>query len=142
MARTFIEIDKIKAFENTNYLVHSKVGSFALRVGEYSAELSKIYQASNQVCGAFVTAYNPYSEQRDEASNRAAQSRLNEHLRAVAPLILEGEGKDPEGKWPGEPSYFALGIDEVASRLIGQQFHQDAIIWVGADAVPKLILLR
>jgi hypothetical protein len=28
------------------------------------------------------------------------------------------------------------------ARVIGTHFDQDAIVWVGADAVPLLILLR
>lgn len=142
MTRTAISADKIKAFESTNYWVHAESGLFALRVGEYSDKLYQLYRATNQICGAFITAYNPYSEQRDDATNRAAQLRLAEHLQALAPLVLDGEGKDPEGKWPGEPSLFALGLDQKAARLIGEQYRQDAIIWVDRDAIPQLILLR
>lgn len=29
-----------------------------------------------------------------------------------------------------------------AAKAIGTQFEQDAIVWVGPDAVPQLILLR
>jgi hypothetical protein len=142
MTRTVVGVDKIKAFENTNYWVFAESGQFALRVGEYSDKLNQLYHATNQICGAFVTAYNPYSEQRDDATNRAAQLRLSDHLQALAPLVLDGEGKDPEGKWRGEPSLFALGLDQNAARLIGEQYRQDAIIWVDRDAVPQLILLR
>ena len=28
------------------------------------------------------------------------------------------------------------------ARSIGRHFNQDAIVWVGADATPQLILLR
>lgn len=44
--------------------------------------------------------------------------------------------------WPTERSYFALGLALEPAKEIGIQFGQDAIVWVGADAVPQLILLR
>ena len=55
--------------------------------------------------------------------------------------VIEGAGY-PAGAWPRELSYFALGIDEGAARQLGRRFDQDAVVWAGADAVPKLLLLR
>ena len=44
--------------------------------------------------------------------------------------------------WPAERIYFALGLSLQAARSVGALFNQDAIVWVGADAIPQLILLR
>jgi hypothetical protein len=44
--------------------------------------------------------------------------------------------------WPAERSYFALDLGLEAARVIGIDLDQDAIVWVGADAIPQLILLR
>ena len=35
-----------------------------------------------------------------------------------------------------------LGIDIKAARQIGEQYRQDAIIWIEEDAIPELVLLR
>ena len=44
--------------------------------------------------------------------------------------------------WPAERSHFALGLGLEAARAIGTDLDQDAIVWVGADAIAQLILLR
>ncbi|SHL69343.1 Protein of unknown function [Nitrosospira sp. Nsp11] len=56
--------------------------------------------------------------------------------------IIEGEGFDPCGKWPAEKSFLALGLDLKESSALGKEFGQNAIVWAGADAIPRLILLR
>jgi hypothetical protein len=55
---------------------------------------------------------------------------------------IEGSGSEEGTDWPSEKSYFALGLALEPSRAIGTHFDQDAIVWVGLDAVPQLILLR
>jgi len=41
-----------------------------------------------------------------------------------------------------ERSVFAYGMDKASACALGRQFRQDAIVWVGPDAVPQLVLLR
>jgi len=41
-----------------------------------------------------------------------------------------------------EKSFFALGVDLETAKNLGICYQQNAIVWAGADAVPKLILLR
>jgi Protein of unknown function (DUF3293) len=55
--------------------------------------------------------------------------------------VIEWAGH-PSGAWPPELSFFALGISERAARDLGRRFDQDAVVWAGADAVPRLLLLR
>ena len=55
---------------------------------------------------------------------------------------MDGAGADPTGAWPAEKSFLALGVGEEAARNLGNCFHQDAVVWVGPDAVPRLLLLR
>jgi hypothetical protein len=45
-------------------------------------------------------------------------------------------GEQPTGHSVGPPS------TEGFSCAIGRHFNQDAIVWVGANAAPQLILLR
>ena len=56
--------------------------------------------------------------------------------------MIEGSGSEEGTDWPSERSYFALGLGLEAASKIGTEADQDAIVWVGADAVPQLILLR
>eukprot|EP01037_Dinobryon_pediforme_P019756 gene19756-20226_t len=76
-------------------------------------------------------AFNPFGHMQIEGDNEAAHVRLGKQLRALSPLVIEGAGIDPAGVWPAETSYFAIGIDEENSRLLGCQYNQDAVVWVG-----------
>lgn len=97
---------------------------------------------SGQTCGLFITAFNPFGQVQSAEVNKAAHSRLRDCLRALGPYVIEGAGADPSGAWPEEISFFALGIDNAAARQLGSRFHQDAVVWAGPDAVPRLLLLR
>ncbi len=70
-------------------------------------------------------------------------ARLREELKVLAPgRVIEGAGAAPTSGRQEEESFFALGLDLDAARDLGTRYKQDAIVWVGEDAVPKLILLR
>jgi hypothetical protein len=142
MDNTEISAEKIAAFKNTNYIVISDDVEFTLMVDEFSEALSVLYKKTNNIYGAFITAYNPLAALQDSATNEAANKRLSDHLKALVPNVFRGIGADPKGVWPPEPSFFALGLDLRAAKLIGQRFRQDAIIWIDQDAIPQLILLR
>ena len=94
-------------------------------------------------CGRGTDGAEPlrHAAQGIEA-NEAAHECLGTDLRALSARVIEGAGADPSGAWPEEKSFFALGVDLDGARNLGNRYMQDAIVWVGADAVPKLILLR
>ena len=142
MVNTEVAPDKIAAYHSTHYRIGSGTAIITLQIGEYAPKLQIVFQNSNHLCGVVITAYNPFGETRDHDTNLAAHKRLGEHLYALAPVVMEAEGADPTGMWPPEPSFFALGIDRNTARLLGTQYRQDAVVWVGANAVPELILLR
>jgi hypothetical protein len=57
-------------------------------------------------------------------------------------VVLDGIGQHPDNGWPGEDSLLALGVSLADALLLGRRFGQDAVVWAGADAVPRLMLLR
>jgi hypothetical protein len=137
-----ISEEKIAAYQATHYRVGSGPDGFVLCIGRHSLDLQRLYLSSGQSCGVFITAFNPFGQVQGDEANEAAHALLGEHLREKAPLAVEGSGADPTGPWPAEKSYFALGMNEDAARILGKLWDQDAVVWVGEDAVPKLILLR
>jgi hypothetical protein len=139
---TEIPQSKIDAYNCADYNVFAPTGTFTLRTHTYSPELKGLFEQTGHYCGVFITAYNPHGEIRDHDTNVAANGRLLEHLKSLGIPVFDGSGADPEGKWPPEPSFLALGIDLKGAKFIGQQFRQDAIIWVEDDAFPELVLLR
>lgn len=142
MAHSEVPPDKIEAYLGTEYRFGEGIDAVTLRIDRRSEELARLYASSGTACGVFVTAYNPFGQARDIELNAAAHRRLAADLRAMSVRVIEGAGADPSGAWPEEKSFFALGVELDAARQLGIRYRQDAIVWVGADAVPTLILLR
>jgi len=142
MAQTEISSEKIRAYEATHYRAVSGPDVLVLRIGQYSPALALRYAANGSDCALFITAFNPLGQGQNDAANKEAHARLSETLRPLASAIMEGEGSDPSGKWRPEKSYLAFGIDIDDARELGSHFRQDAVVWIGMDAVPQLLLLR
>lgn len=142
MTDTAISSEKIAAYRATHYRVGNGPEAFTLRIDTKSDSLRRLYKTTGQTCGLFITAFNPFGRAQSAEANEAAHSHLGDYLRAIASHVIEGAGADPTGAWPEEISFFALGIGDDAARQLGSRFHQDAVVWVGPDAIPRLRLLR
>ena len=139
---TDIQSDKVQAYLATDYRIDTRPVPIILRIGVRSDALAVLLKAHGANGGAFLTAFNPLGTPQSESANAKAHARLQDELRARGALALAGEGADPTGKWPPEPSIFAVGLPLEDARRLGDAFRQDAIVWVGSDAVPQLVLLR
>lgn len=133
--------DLIGAYEVTNFHVKADP-SFTLNVGKVSEELKVLFKQNNVFNAAFITAWNPYSRSLSDEENQARNDQLKNELIIRSLKFIDGFGQDPLGQWSGEDSFLVLGIDLEASKKLGIQFEQNAIIWSDSDAVPELILLR
>jgi len=134
--------EKIAAYRNTGYRFGRGADLVSLRIDTRSEALARLYASSGHRCGVFITACNPLGELQSREENEAAQARLAAELHALAIPAIEGEGVDPAGAWPAEKSFFALGVALDAARDLGLRHRQNAVVWAGEDAIPKLILLR
>ena len=137
-----ISTEKISAYENTHYRVGNGTEAFFLKIGQPSHPLKLLYSRTDESCGVFITAFNPLGGKQSLETNEAAHASLVDYLQSMGIDYIEGAGVDPTGTWPEEKSLFALGIDEGAARQLGNDFAQDAVVWVAVDAIPQLILLR
>ena len=79
---------------------------------------------------------------QSDAANEIAHADLAVKIQEFGLNAIEGAGSEEGTAWPSEKGYFALGLALEPSKNIGTHFDQDAIVWVGPDAVPQLILLR
>lgn len=153
MPQSEISGDLIAAYRSTEYRIESGAesgcGAITLRIDQHSEPLSRLFAASGHRCGAFITACNPFSVPQTHEENLAACARLQDTLGrrlrgcpVKAGQILEGTGCDPTGTWPAEKSFLALGLDLETSKAVGKEFGQNAVVWAGSDAIPRLVLLR
>ncbi len=113
-----------------------------LRVDQPSPELAQWHIRQAVDCSAFMTACNPRGQRVDERSNRRLTSQLAAVLAESGRVFVAGTGLDPSGDWPGEASFLVAGLNLPTARSLGRRFDQNAVVWSGPDAVPRLILLR
>jgi hypothetical protein len=137
-----ISAAKYAAYRNTEYKFERGAKLITLRVGEACSELATLYIETGFSSGVFTTAYNPFGKSQSTHENETANARLRTDLSAQTSYIFEGAGIDPSGDWPGEKSFFALGIAVQTAKKLGRKYQQDAIVWTNQSAIPELILLR
>ena len=142
MSETLIAADKIRAYRATDYRLGHTSQDIVLAPGLRSERLFELFSAKGVECGAFLTAYNPRGVQKSDTENDQAHALLAAALTERGLDSSEGSGSEPGSNWPAEKSYFAFGLSRDGAVAFGQQFHQDAIVWVGKHAVPELVLLR
>jgi hypothetical protein len=129
------------AYRATEYRVLAP-RAFTLRIGIRSEALLDLYRSGGEQEAAFLTAWNPFSVTASEQQNRSAQALLTGRLASIGVAALPGFGIDPASDQPGEESVLALGLPRDMAISIAQDFHQNALAWIGPDAIPELILLQ
>lgn len=139
---TQIHPDKIRAFLATDYRLGHTAQDIVLTIGQRSDRLAALFAAKGVNCGAFITAYNPRGALQPDAANHLAHARLATQLAQLGHEAIAGAGSEKGTDWAAEESYYALGLALEPAKAMGTHFDQDAIVWVGADAKPQLILLR
>jgi hypothetical protein len=137
-----IHPDKIRAYLATDYRLGHTAQDIVLTIGQRSDRLAALFAAKGVNCGAFITAYNPRGALQPDAANHLAHAQLATQLAQLGHEVIAGSGSAAGSDWAAEESYFALGLALEPAKAMGTHFNQDAIVWVGADAVPQLILLR
>ena len=131
----------IQAYLETNYRVQA-VPSFTLHIGTVSSDLLTLYGRHKVDCAAFITAWNPFSQDVSEAENIERQQSLATELTRRSLSFFKGIGQHPSNNWIGEESFLVLGLNLEAAKTMGIHFEQNAIVWCGPDALPQLIVLR
>ena len=142
MIQSVIAKDLIASYLHANYQIGADPESIFLRIDQYSKPLAKLLIASGQSCAAIISAYNPCSRRLSNEKNCAAHESLRNLLNHHSYPIIECLNTDPDDNWPAEKSFFVPGLDLNSAQTLGQQFDQNAIVWIGSGAIPHLILMR
>lgn len=131
----------LDSYTSAEYHVHTQP-PFILKIGVPSNELAQLYEANNCKCAAFITAYNPYSQELTRDVNKLRNQKLEALIQSKCFKYFQGVGKCASDDGEGEVSFLILGIDKDTASDLGKQFEQNAIVWCSADADPQLILLK
>lgn len=138
---TMIAEALVQAYVETDYIVQTQP-AMTLRVAEQSPQLMQLHKQHRVACSAFMTAFNPYSLACTPEVNLSRQQELMSELKIRSLKYIEGIGQHPSNDWPGEPSLLVLGLSLEAAKTLGSRFEQNALVWMGADGIPELVLLR
>lgn len=139
----------VQAYRETHYKVFAAPGTeviaFTLLIDQRCVELNAAQHHHGVDCSAYITACNPYSQSLSPDENALRQGALARELQSRGLAFDEGVGHHPSNGWEGghgEPSFLVYGVDLDASKALARQFEQNAFVFSGTDAVPRLILLR
>ena len=136
-----INLDILQSYKSADYHVDASP-SFILKIGMHSPELDSIYKTSHKHTVAFITAFNPYSQELSAQENKDRNHKLEELIQSLGFDYIHGEGKCGDGDWDGEKSFLIFGISKEQASDIGKEFEQNAIVWCDKDATPQLLLLK
>ena len=139
--RFFIDPALIQAYRETDYIVHAQP-EFILRIDQPCAALAAYYACRRIDAGCVITAFNPHSQPLGDTENQARQSRLEQALQQAGWQSLPAEGRHPTNGWPPEAGCFVEGMGEEAAREWGRTYEQNAVVWCGKDAIPRLLMRR
>lgn len=136
-----IHPDLIQAYLESNFHVRT-TKPFVIRIGAFGAELEAVHQMRQVSTSCFITPCNPESVQLSQIENiqRLSKFRTEKLLQGLE--LINGFGQHPTNSWEAEESYLVLGITLEAAKEVGKKYEQNAIVWIGPDAIPELILLR
>lgn len=137
-------IDKklIASYSQTQYWVSIRCEKIEVFIDHYSERIKSLITQFEASCAAIVTAYNPYSQLKNENENRHANELLRNFLTRNSCRFLESLNIDPTQTWPPEESFFVFDLELHLAQNVGRQFGQNAIVWVDHGAIARLILLR
>ena len=134
----------LRAYEEAVYAVFASPG-IQFRIGEPSDTLDAMMAINHVRCAAFVSSSTARGEPSSENRRRLEDFLLRAHVGDVAAThkyrVYQGEGRDPKGQWPAEPSVLIMGITRGEAEALGRKLEQNAIVYLEKGAPPELLVL-
>jgi hypothetical protein len=132
--------DLLAAYQKALYVVYG-APELVICIGERNEDLDALLEADGLDTAAYLTAANPRGELQSKMENELACAALHQVLADAGYICYVGEGRDPEGDWPAEPSILALGISRHEAEVIGRSYEQNAIVFIERGKAPELVVL-
>ena len=136
-----IKQELLDSYTEANYHVYADP-SFILKIGISSKELSKLLMELNVKFVAFITAFNPYSQELLLKENRLRNKKLEGKIQSLDFYYIKGDGRCGDSGDVGEESFLVFGLSERQAINLGKESQQNAIVVCGMHATPSLLLLK
>jgi hypothetical protein len=121
---------------DTDYIV-SDDPPLLMRIGVQSDDLRVLLGSMGVESAAFITAWNPHSEQLTDDENDDRQGVLLTDIEKLRLNYLVGYSQRDDLQ---EYSYLVLGIDKDQATSMATRFEQNAYVWIGPAGIPELII--
>lgn len=131
----------IDSYRTAEYRVYGSL-PMTLQIDVASPSLRSLHRLAGVAQSAFITASNPYSDIVEDSINHQQQQSLAADLSGIGLQYIDAEGVDPIEEWQREAGYWVLDCSLEQVSALGKVYRQNAVVWAGDDAVPRLILLR
>ena len=137
-----IPTELVQAYRNASYVVSISNQEIILKVDQSNRELSALMKGSGVKSAAFLTAYNPFSQELTFEENQLRHGRLAAAVNSLGLEFFPGEGRDDSGLWPSERSILVLGIEFEDAEYLADEYGQNAFIWIETDQGDAKLHLR
>jgi Protein of unknown function (DUF3293) len=132
----------VLAYRATDYVAHGNGWAVVIRIGHHSLVADRLLASMQVRSGAFITAWNPFSQELNFKANEHWGRDLKRYLSVRGFAFAEGEGRGGTGAWPPEPSILAFGISRAEASIIGRKYRQNAFVYVPRGRPAELVMLR
>ncbi|WP_440881599.1 DUF3293 domain-containing protein [Tenacibaculum sp. C7A-26P2] len=130
-----------KAYMETTYQIVGKKDTYKLRLDTLNHEFNIWCKKCNIKSWAFITAFNPFSNELSKFENELLNSQLQKIILKEGYNFNLGKGVPANDNWSAEESFFIHNITLSNAKKIGIQFNQNAIVFGDSDNLQKLIWL-
>lgn len=129
----------LEAYKATHYSIGKDM---VLRIDEPCPPLDELLHSHGADTAAYITAWNPWSQMQSPEFNAGANARLEKDLNNLphVVIVLNGMGVDPSGKWPGEESVLAIGINLEMAMELAECYGQNAFVFYRQGNKAELVL--
>jgi hypothetical protein len=128
---THIPKDLIDSYLATEYWIFT-TPPFCIKVQEENSSLFDFLKSNKYQSWAFITAWNPYSQEKNLEENTHQNLLLKKEIIEHSFDYYLAEGR--LGDWM-EKSFFVLGISRDEVVLLGKEFGQNAVLFGVIDEV-------
>lgn len=130
------------AYRATSYRMFLPGGQCELRIDQANPVLKAWLETAGVENFAIITAFNPGSVLAAPEQNAERQAQLECELLEgnYEPYAGENVPDDPDG--PSEESCFVADIACDDACALAEEYGQNAIVYGGADAVPRLVWIK
>ena len=128
-----------EAYRRTVFVATMDGKTVRIHVDRTSPELDDLLKMRDVTTWAFITAWNPASEQLTRAANDARHERLKEELSRLKLQAFEGQGEPTGSDWAPERSLLVAGISVPDGVRLGRRYGQIAIVVGGVGGEARLL---